>query len=501
MTHFKTIKKRYDKAKAARKKQRDSKRKQEEHSNGERNDNEPAQDTVFVKHKKDASTTNTVGEQRMVPIRHPRLPNTMPPRYFVNKDGVVCSKTKKGEFRELKPIKRGTNDGSYVLTVEKASTFKLEEIMVYTFSENQYNSDKQYIFHKDGNRENCAWSNLAVYDNLAPLQEQEIARLEMLYPGTKYAVVRDVHDTLTFERYLISNTGNVYSLIRRVHLRPRENECGYVQFQLHCDTNADQTVRHKVLFLSHSLVMRSFKGRHPEDLAVTHIYGDRRDNMLENLLYADHTKKTRRPRKKTQAASEEQRKASTTLPPLPPVTDETKWKTVGVIPWTGLSFSQYEVSDMGHARHIGGSRLLKLTRQTDGYTGVRMYHDNQDLKTRPKYMRMARLVAYAFVDGYSETQNIVKHINRDRLDNRAQNLEWVSRGCSSFSRKARQVIVSPVDDPKTQKKFSSLNKAQCELSDYSLFYWISKYGDSFTKEVSWDGEKKMALIHVLAPAT
>ncbi|KAI8148047.1 hypothetical protein BJV82DRAFT_594411 [Fennellomyces sp. T-0311] len=464
-----------------------------EHNDTQSTDDKSAQDAVTIKREKDASIANTAEDQELVPIRHARLPVTTDPRYFVNKDAVVYSNA----TGKLKPLKRAYANLHYlVLDKTKKRAFKLEEIMVYTFSEKPYNSDEQYIFHKDGKRENCAWSNLVVCDNLAVLQDHEIARLEKLHPeGTKYAVVRNVHDTLTFERYLVSNTGNVYSLIRGSHLRPGKDGVGYLYVILMCDTGAKQTVNYRVTLQIHALVMLSFNGCRPENVLISHMNGDKHDNSLENLVYAD-PKLPRKTREKERSEASEKQGSTRNVIPLPSITEETRWKTIGALPWNGLSFSKYEVSDMGHVRNRDSSQLLKLYHTSYGHPCVYMHHDNQDLHTRRKTLTVPRLVASAFIDDYSETRNVIIHLNGDRLDNRAQNLKWVNKHSSSAQRTARPVMVSLVDDPEKQKKFESGNKAQRELS-FNLRASVAKHGNSFTRMVNWDGEKKMALIEVL----
>ncbi|KAI8147979.1 hypothetical protein BJV82DRAFT_594133 [Fennellomyces sp. T-0311] len=243
--------------------------------------------------------------------------------------------------------------------------------------------------------------------------------------------------------------------------------------------------------------MMSFKGVRPENVHITHINGDRYDNSLENLAYIDPTKKPRKTREKERSAASQKQGNARNEMPLPSITEETKWKTIGTLPWNGLSFSMYEVSDMGHVRNRDSSQLLKLYHTYYGHPCVYMYHDNHDLHTRPKIMRVSRLVANAFVDDYSETRNVIIHLNGDRRDNRAQNLKWINKHSSSAQRTARPVMVSLVDDPEKQKKFASANKAQRELSVFNISTLVAKHGNSFTRMVNWDGEKKMALIEVL----
>ncbi|KAI8141779.1 hypothetical protein BJV82DRAFT_617496 [Fennellomyces sp. T-0311] len=241
------------------------------------------------------------------------------------------------------------------------------------------------------------------------------------------------------------------------------------------------------------VVRCSFRRCRPEGREITHIDCDELDHLLQNLVYKDPIKKVVPRQKKQESVS---RKVMP-IPALPPVTDETNWKTIGVLPWNGLSFSQYEVSDMGHVRNKLDSQLLKLTCTSDGYACVYMSHDERILEKPMKQVRVARLVANAFVDGYPGAHNVVIHLNGDRQDNRARNLEWVPKNSSLFRKSARPVVASLVEDPKIRKEFSSINKAQHELSAYNLSHSFSKDGNPFTREVNWDGEKKTAVIEML----
>ena len=87
------------------------------------------------------------------------------------------------------------------------------------------------------------------------------------------------------------------------------------------------------------------------------------------------------------------------------------------------------VSNMGRVVRLpkvkgGKSRLLKTgsTRDPDNddYVRVGLFGDGVR-----KTAYVHRLVAMAFVDGYEDGME-VNHINGDKTDNRAENLEWVT---------------------------------------------------------------------------
>ncbi|KAI8150185.1 hypothetical protein BJV82DRAFT_652386 [Fennellomyces sp. T-0311] len=294
----------------------------------------------------DAPTSSTAEELEWHQIRHPRLPTTMPPCYFVNKLGAISSNTS-GKLKLLEPNKR-RNNINYQLNVgkQKRTSFRLDEIMAATFSGQQYDKSQHYIFHKDGNQKNCAWANLIVCD-LPTLQAIEIERLQEKHSGTKYTVVRNVRDDYTFERYLVSDAGGIYSLITRKHLSPRNNSShGYQMVHL---------------------VPDAATGRRVDNLQIDHFSGEKADNSLKNLEFVTHSVNQSRSygpvQTETRNLLKEQGNAPKrdTVRPLPPVTEETKWKPIGTLPWNGRSFSKYEVSDMGHVRRIGNSKLLSLS--------------------------------------------------------------------------------------------------------------------------------------------
>lgn len=67
-------------------------------------------------------------------------------------------------------------------------------------------------------------------------------------------------------------------------------------------------------------------------------------------------------------------------------------------------------------------KVLKPHKTVKGYFAVYVYDRNMKGKTQ----RVHRLVAKAFVEGESEENNIVNHINGNKEDNHYNNLEWCS---------------------------------------------------------------------------
>ena len=86
----------------------------------------------------------------------------------------------------------------------------------------------------------------------------------------------------------------------------------------------------------------------------------------------------------------------------------------------------YSVSNEGNIRNDKTGRILKLHKGTSGYYQVMLGR-----KTSPLYVH--RLVAKAFIENPNNLPQ-VDHINGNKLDNRVENLRWlsVSDNCWSF---------------------------------------------------------------------
>lgn len=80
-------------------------------------------------------------------------------------------------------------------------------------------------------------------------------------------------------------------------------------------------------------------------------------------------------------------------------------------------FEDYLVTDTGRVYSLKSGKYLKLHVDKDGYLRVGLYRQKRYLKG------VHRLVAEAFIENL-ENKPTVDHINRNKTDNRPENLRW-----------------------------------------------------------------------------
>lgn len=138
---------------------------------------------------------------------------------------------------------------------------------------------------------------------------------------------------------------------------------------------------------------------------------------------------------------------------------------IGII--EGKDFSNYEISNYGNVKSLVKNLYIKLY-SSEGYYSIGLT-DKTDQKRYT--MKVHRLVAYKFIEGKTEQNNIVNHLDEDKLNNKPENLEWTtSRGNVIHSRgvKINQICI---ETGKILNTFDSIASARETLnlkSDISI---------------------------------
>ena len=125
---------------------------------------------------------------------------------------------------------------------------------------------------------------------------------------------------------------------------------------------------------------------------------------------------------------------------------------------------RYKVTDDGRVYSCVTKKWLKPYLKRDGYLGVCLHKGG-----RQTNFTVHRLVAIAFVNNPYK-RNVVNHLNEDKTDNRAENLEWstvkenINWGTRTERAKESQSfpVIQVSMDYKTCKIYPSINEAERE---------------------------------------
>lgn len=142
-----------------------------------------------------------------------------------------------------------------------------------------------------------------------------------------------------------------------------------------------------------------------------------------------------------------------------------------VIGYEGL----YEVSNQGNVKSLKRNKILSPGIVNGGYFTVVLCKNGE-----VKHYRVHRLVAEAFIPNPARLPEI-NHINKDKTDNRAENLEWCDRQYNidySLSKQVAQYDFSgnlinvwkSVNEIQRQLGFSSSHISHCCLGKYKTMY-------------------------------
>lgn len=127
------------------------------------------------------------------------------------------------------------------------------------------------------------------------------------------------------------------------------------------------------------------------------------------------------------------------------------WKNVNTI-YKYIN-KTYQVSNYGNIRNLKTKRIRKPFNSMS-YLAVHLRYKDQEIDVNESYTEyIHRLVAKAFLNGDGE----VNHINKNRHDNRLENLEYLNR--TDHRRKDSGRKVKSIDDKGIEKIYDSIAEA------------------------------------------
>ena len=238
-------------------------------------------------------------------------------------------------------------------------------------------------------------------------------------------------------KYKISSHGNIIGPSGKL-LKPIRGHNGYDQIVLSLGSRS--TSRRYI----HRMVAEAFLGEIPKDHVVNHKDHDKRHNRVDNLeiisrkANASHWAKKGRikgqPRRDLQEFCLTHGKLFKVYPSGRHFceacrTEKRERRSVGsvLIPppdcrWKQIDVSGYLVSDDGRVWSCKNEKVLR-----PGVNGVGYAYVNIDRRNRAIH----RLVAEAYVKALGENE-VVDHVDGDKLNNRADNLRPVTRSANTI---------------------------------------------------------------------
>lgn len=256
-------------------------------------------------------------------------------------------------------------------------------------------------------------------------------------------IFKPLHKIFNTCDYYISNFSRLYSFKTRIYLKLTPKKYGYTQVRLTLNTGKEHT------YSLSELVIVTFKGNKPNGAQIDHINRDITNNKLENLRYltaSDNCKNKslqeirhkNKPVKMIRLLNDEE----VIYPSITIAEKETKidQRTIRKYCRTNriynnLSFSYYfenienedwkeiiynnekiECSNKGRIKRKNGSVNI-------GYINGNGY---RSITINKKTFLLHRIICETFHGTASGGKNYVNHLDENKLNNYAENLEWCS---------------------------------------------------------------------------
>ena len=273
---------------------------------------------------------------------------------------------------------------------------------------------KSCIINKDGNIFNNRVDNLE-FVTLHELLSQSITKRRMLHDKTEIKIESDEIWKQLEEHnlYEISNYGKI-----------RNTKTGYLM-KFETRPNGDimahlcEEKDKRIIIAVRRLVAKYFVQNPDNKPEVMHIDKDCKNIKATNLKWVYHYEFKKKIKNiiplKTQVNKTQHK------------IDISKFKKDLVEQWKPIkNFSKYAVSNLGRIKYIKKNRMRKLVIM-DGYNTVTIRNNNGNVIT----IRINIAVAQHFIDMPAELKDkkkvIVDHIDNNRLNDRIDNLRWLTQ--------------------------------------------------------------------------
>ena len=124
---------------------------------------------------------------------------------------------------------------------------------------------------------------------------------------------------------------------------------------------------------------------------------------------------------------------------------------------------KYEVNEYGQVRNIRTKNVLKGYKDKNGYIIYDLIDDCGNRKSRKGHI----LVAYEFCDGRTSEKCYVNHIDFNKTNNSASNLEWVTHKENMEHWRKSQPFYTEINIPIIERE-NKINKGKCPVCQYDL---------------------------------
>lgn len=143
----------------------------------------------------------------------------------------------------------------------------------------------------------------------------------------------------------------------------------------------------------------------------------------------------------------------------------------------------YQVSNLGRVKSIKRDLVMVPHKRQHGYLGVQLHGKGGHPKRNFKTFSVHRLVAEAFVPNPGNKPE-VNHINEDKTDNRAENLEWATRveNCNHGTRN-RRCGDANINNPKTSTPVKQYTLDGEYIATYPSIHEASRQTGAFIDNI------------------